>query len=413
MFDRSLRQPGAVRAFVIGNILFSGFSVPIHVALTIVCGFLVPLDKRKISPSIWFVWIITISYGLIAYSVGPCVDGIEKVFVSAAAMSLLIILIEWLSRDVRFDRPLISIREALALLHIIIFFSVAEYGFYLLNGLDSQGIRFGGLYLEPSHLALSVVPLLIYVMFFGNSIERIYVILLAFVLAAISYSSTLIILMVLISFPMLIKVASNVRLNRVLLLTLFCYCLAVTGYVLFANHDEMLLRINDLLDLRPQSNLSSLVFANGWQLLQINLENSDGFGLGFNAMGCNPRAYTEISEWLAMIDREDQNYNDGSFLFSKFGSEFGYLGVLLFISITLISLRHLISSLSTSSSMVFVLSAEWLAVIAIGGFVRSGGGYFSGPFMLAIFSLFLMIRFSEMSKTCRNSCELSRSMIRK
>lgn len=396
MSNNSLRQPNLVRLFVVANILLWGFSVPVHLALTFLCIFFVSASARKISLSTLVAWLLLLSYGVIVYFFGPCVDGIAKMIFSAAIMLLLLLALYWLSQEVHWDRPLLTTNEALALLCVITFASFSEYIFLLLGGGDPSSLRVGGLFLEPSHLALSATPLLIYIWLIGKSSQRLCAILIAGTLAFISYSSTLIILILLLNSIALSKVVLRIKLNPRSVLTLISYIAIVLGYLILANHDDTLLRLNDTFNLSSESNLSSLVYANGWQMLEVSLEKTNGLGLGLNAMGCNPRIYTEINEWLSILDKEDQNFNDGSFLLSKFGSEFGYIGVLLFFIATFISIRYMMNAARSPAYTTIILAAAWLCVLTVGGLIRSGGGYFSGPSILGIFGFLLIFRHKKL-----------------
>jgi cell division protein FtsW (lipid II flippase) len=162
---------------------------------------------------------------------------------------------------------------------------------------------------------------------------------------------------------------------------------AIIFIVAFSDSDTFL-RVNDLIDLRQESNLSSLVYANGWQQLTSYFFSTYGVGLGVNAMGCSPLANTTITEWLQILDLGGQNSNDGSFLLSKIGSEFGFVGLSFFLYVTFFSIKKLLH-VSRQSTSLEIISIGWLMVVTLGGFVRSAG-YFSGPVVLGILAYMLM-----------------------
>jgi hypothetical protein len=73
------------------------------------------------------------------------------------------------------------------------------------------------------------------------------------------------------------------------------------------------------------TNLSSLVYVQGWQMLQESLLRTHGWGIGFQQLGV---VYTNVPASIrinALLGR-DANLQDGGFILSKLGSEFGLLG---------------------------------------------------------------------------------------
>jgi hypothetical protein len=247
-------------------------------------------------------------------------------------------------------------------------------------------LRVGGLYLEPSHLALSAVPLIFLLWMRGTLAQRALAIAAAVLLMVVSYSTTFLALLVLLPLIAYLGAVFQRRINPLALVGLLVVATAPLALPLLAGSEDTLLRLNDLIDLREDANISSLVYANGWQLLDSYFSSTSGLGLGLNAMGCSPRAYTDITEWLGLFDLADQNFNDGSFILSKLGSEFGMIGLLLFAAIAVYSMRYLWRSGRPTTSSATCIAAAWLAIIGLGGLIRSGGGYFAGPVLLAVFA---------------------------
>lgn len=72
-------------------------------------------------------------------------------------------------------------------------------------------------------------------------------------------------------------------------------------------------------------NMSAFVYLSGWERMYLGLINTSGFGIGINNFGIIEEGYygKEIIKYLGFL----LNYNDGSFLFSKFVGEFGLLGL--------------------------------------------------------------------------------------
>ena len=77
-------------------------------------------------------------------------------------------------------------------------------------------------------------------------------------------------------------------------------------------------RLKGVLELNDSSNLSSLIYMQGWVDAFSNLTRTYGLGLGFNMMGCPPLN----SNWIRdiILNSYGENYfnlTDGSFIFSK------------------------------------------------------------------------------------------------
>lgn len=390
-------QPGALRLALYANILLWGIHLPfglppLNVILTLVAGALTNSQNKRMPIGLILFGFGCFAYNMVVFIAGPCTDGSLKVFPSMIMMVLLIFSVYWLASSARFGRPLLSTNEATWLLAVIAGAATLEFLIRLLSGTPIAEVRSGGLFLEPSHLALSSIPLICYLFFCGEPLQKAWGLAAAPLLLIVGYSSTLIVLLfVLIGLPHLGRLFRRSKQGSGIMI------LALLGFALFlflvssASEDTML-RVSDILDLRPESNLSSLVYVNGWMLLDHYLNSTGGVGLGFNAMGCEPRAETVVTAWLELINLGDQNYNDGSFLLSKVGSEFGILGLLAFLAMLIVALRKMLGLSREHAHPTAVICAGWLAIVFIGGLIRSGGGYFTGPVLLGLFSFFLLGR---------------------
>jgi len=385
-------QPFGVRLVVYVNTLFWGIQIPIfgsnlmpQIFVTIFVGLFFGVRRNVISIKLVIFTLMFAFYGLFLYFIGPCLDGEIKVIFSLIVFVFLAFSLNWIVGVVRFDIPLVSVREATVMAYLVAFVAVSEFAIKFLAGTPLNELRVGGLYLEPSHLAISMSPIVFYLWMFGGRFKTVLVILIFFI---VSYSSTLILIMgSVFLLPFLGRlIRRGFRLNEL-------FAVAALGGVMVVSFDilsdsDTFLRINDLVDLRQDSNLSSLVYANGWQLLGDYLNSTYGLGLGANAMGCSPLGQTEIADWLNIMDLGNQNSNDGSFLLSKIGSEFGVLGICLFVLLVVYVVKILLG-ITSKSDPLEVITVGWLAVVAIGGVVRSAG-YFSGPIVLGVFAFMVL-----------------------
>lgn len=385
-------QPPGVRLFIAANVLFWSLPLQVNLALTLLAALWLPARRAALPLSVWLVLGGVLAYGLLAFVVGPCGDSGIKVLASVVILAALFAALTRLCGATRLDQPLVTHQEAIAMLALVLLVAVGEYAYKLMTSVPYGMLRVGGLYLEPSHLALSAVPLIFWLWIRGSLAHRGFAVASAGVLMVVSYSTTLLALLVLLPLLAHLGAVFQRRINPVALLGLALIAVAPLALPLLPGFEDTFTRLNDLTDLREDANLSSLVYANGWQLLESHLGSTRGLGLGLNAMGCNPRAYTDITEWLELIDLGDQNFNDGSFILSKMGSELGVVGLLLFALIAVYSIRTMWRAGRSHTPAPHVIAAAWLAIIGIGGVIRSGGGYFAGPVLLAVFALLMLQR---------------------
>ena len=95
----------------------------------------------------------------------------------------------------------------------------------------------------------------------------------------------------------------------------------------------------DRLDLSENSsNLSSLVYQQGWELLREGFTYSRGWGIGFQQLGFAP-LNVPTSDIIYRILSDDTNLRDGSFLAAKLISEFGVFGVALIAAFMVVAVR--------------------------------------------------------------------------
>jgi hypothetical protein len=142
-------------------------------------------------------------------------------------------------------------------------------------------------------------------------------------------------------------------------------------------------------------NISALVYAQGWQLLEESLKSSSGWGLGFQQLGFG---YTNVpaSYRLYYLLKRDSNLVDGGFLLSKMGSEFGIFG-LIFVGIVTANAARCLFLLRSyamgnrhfDAATVLALASNYSIVLEI--YVR-GANYFTGSVFLATMSAFFLFR---------------------
>lgn len=129
------------------------------------------------------------------------------------------------------------------------------------------------------------------------------------------------------------------------------------------------------------SSVSALVYLQGWELLMHSLAVSRGWGIGFQQLGVH-HAHLLISQLIRKGNRGVAlNLEDGSFLFSKFGSEFGVFGIVLVLGYCVMCLR----SIHSLRSFVGVTGATYIdcIVVAFGVdmFIRGINYFYGEPLM--------------------------------
>lgn len=152
----------------------------------------------------------------------------------------------------------------------------------------------------------------------------------------------------------------------------------------------------DRLDFSTSSNnLSSLVYRQGWELLQQGLIYSHAWGIGFQQLGFAP-LNVPTSDVIYRILGDDNNLRDGSFLVAKMVAELGFVGIAL-AALFLVALvraalflRALLSVSSDNQPADMRIAAATICAFTVEMFVR-GIGYFSSTVVLAI-AAFMLIR---------------------
>lgn len=394
-------QPLAIRIAIWSNILLWSFSFPgvgslpqTHLVITLLAALAVRGRLVWLPRQMLVLLGLVNCYGVAAFLAGPCQSDLVRVLASIALLNVVCMIVWRLISTIDITRPLLSRDEAAMILLSIAGCVAIDYLFQKFTGPPNDRLRVGGFYAEPSHLAISASPLIFYL---WHSVGRQYKVIAAcisFFLLLVSFSTTLLLLLICLFSAEKFRTifANKHKIEAIVGLT----AIVALGAFFLASPlaEETLLRVNDITDLREDSNLSSLVYANGWQTLAVQLEATNGAGIGFNAMGCEPRVSTEIGGWLELIGLEDQNAKDGSFIFSKIGSELGFAGLLGWLGLIVFSLRQSLPPASdvTSDNRIFIFSI--LASVALGGLIRSPG-YFGGSMLMAAFAFGLAFRLKQ------------------
>ena len=147
-------------------------------------------------------------------------------------------------------------------------------------------------------------------------------------------------------------------------------------------------------DWANSSNLSSLVYVQGWQMLQESISRTHNWGLGFQQLGVvytNVPASVRINALLGF----DLNLQDGGFVLSKIISEMGIIGGILVFSYLYFVGKAFVGLKMAKNGLSDMSDGELFARACIIGylvelFIR-GTNYFTGTFVLMISGVLYLI----------------------
>ena len=255
-------------------------------------------------------------------------------------------------------------------------FGILKYSpFY--NEVASKAVFF---YSEPSHFSLNFLPLLLYVIIRGSSNTKILFLILGMMITIILENLTLLVgvfLVLFIAFPI----------RWLPYISFFCVAsLGIFGV------DYYIDRLNFF---GESSNLSVLVYMQGWERAYLNFFNTNGLGVGFQQFGIIGDI-GEISDKIEFLSGQRLNIFDGGSVSTKLIGEFGAVGLLI-ISVYLryfckfVKILHKYSITKVSiEDYKEILYLSFFVMYSIDLFVR-GVGYFSSSGFLFLASIIWLI----------------------
>lgn len=190
----------------------------------------------------------------------------------------------------------------------------------------------------------------------------------------------------------------RVRLVYLVFLLLFLLSVAIFVFYFYLSGFEY---FQSRLNFSGSTNLTVMVFLQGWWLAYTNFVETSGFGLGFQRLGAEGTFLPPISEEIYRVAGGYFNIPDGGFLAAKLIAEFGVLGVcitlgycLFLFYITLFLNRNLrkVRSMDSADRDVFrkfFLAGGILFGFSVEFFLR-GIGYFS-PGLFVVFSALVVL----------------------
>lgn len=306
-----------------------------------------------------------------------------------ASCALLLLLL--ISNTVNPIYKILTKENAAFVIIITVLFCLLDLiGLNLLNTSNNSGV-----FLEPSHLALYLLPFFA-IRMIENSYDKLSIFSFIFFFT-ISSNTTLLIGFIFIAILIFIKNLDSMR--KDLTKNLFKSIILITFFALFFYISDTSKVQDRLIGLffeksnLADNNMSSLVWFNGWYQAIDYLKDTYYLGAGINSMG-NDKYYFfgKHSEHIDHVIGTVLNAKDGSFMISKILSEFGIVGILLILYLinksifAIIRLKN-INKLPSLHRITVIRMAIGALVVLILLFVR-GGGYFQLIFILGISLLF-------------------------
>jgi hypothetical protein len=334
------------------------------------------LNKIYLNKNYVIYIIIAIIYIILSLIFSPC-NLTVKTYLSIILLPFLIIFIIGGYLNIIFDKYISNFIMIAISLSLII-----SAGLDKLFFLD----RIARFYYEYSHVALYIMPIIMYRLLCNYKDKIAWLSILT--ISIFSFSTTFIIGL-LCSLFFIIKIYKLKIFPLLLILPLIIF-----GYLYYDHVFDRLLGLFHTSD-SFETNLSSLVWLNGFSMANTYAINTNGLGIGFNQMGCNNTG--NIGIYSALIASGNNgivlNFEDGSFAFSKIVSELGFLGYFLTGALTFYSLNVFYRAFKEKElkKINFLILAGAISTL-ICLYVRSAG-YYQLHFIIALSMLLSQRKF--------------------
>lgn len=243
---------------------------------------------------------------------------------------------------------------------------------------------YSGIYDEPSHLAFSIYPCILITLLSKRKIIFFNGVIFSIILAYLSPSSTYLLLLLIALFLALYKKMPFFLFNISVPITLVGFW----SFIFFfkpQSINQLQIKLEGILSVGGNTNLSSLVYLQGWSDAIQNLTRTWGLGLGFNMMGCNPVPSNPSRSVISTMGLSGLNDFDGSFLFSKGTSELGIFFLILMLALSFISIK-ILNKKNYSNSRVNLIKLILISSFLATSITRTSG-YFCGTFGYLVLAL--------------------------
>lgn len=233
-------------------------------------------------------------------------------------------------------------------------------------------------FVEPSIFAMLFTPTLLYCLLISGPKHASLMLILAFLILIFIKSLVLALGLVFILFIM-----RKYYFLFFLLLSFLALCI-------FLNLDYQYY-LDRLTISGDSKNLSNLVYIQGWNILIESIKASSFLGVGFQQLGVAEIDPLVTSNVTSIVGTPINNF-DGSFLFSKFISEFGLFGLLFFFLLSrkfFLAFRNLYYFEGKSINSHFFLFKNIFLISFLFDFFIRTTGYFSPASFLFLTAILL------------------------
>jgi len=236
---------------------------------------------------------------------------------------------------------------------------------------------------EPSHLAVAVAPFLVAAPLGSRPLKRAAWLLAFVVIGALLKNLTMIVACTL---------AAVITLRPLQVLALLAL---VVPIALSQDLDYFMARLDFSQD---NQNLSSLVFLQGWQLMDESLTATHYIGRGFQQLGLVD-SDVSASQLIYALIQDGLNLLDGGFTLAKLVCELGATGIVLalvLLRITWRAVKTLRFAMASPRAAARIPAARVFAAAILVGYLIEllvrGVGYFSPSGLLMVASLWIWYR---------------------
>jgi len=365
--------------FIYYRLGLGNFSLSTLVALTVlfVCLRLkwITRDCRLAIALVFFILILNIISSFFVNGIADLFN--IKVYFSVVSLLLMVYFASCFANNISYLSDSTIKKASFRMFYILC--AIGMVGAVLIIGgvvQDKSMVFFS----EPSAFALIFLPFFSFALFYARGTTTIIIFIVSFSIALAVQNLTLLVGLVF----------CVITLKKVRILPFavaFCLMLFVWTFYQFT-YDYTY--FSSRLSFANSTNFSVLVYLSGLERAFLNFTESLGLGAGFQQMGYNG-VVGESQKVLESLGAGHLNLYDGSFIASKFISEFGLIGLIFCILFTLKFIKSFISFNSKKSySAQHVLAYCFLLSFIIPLFIR-GAGYLN-PYVFMMLSSMFMYR---------------------
>ena len=228
---------------------------------------------------------------------------------------------------------------------------------------------------EPSHFALVYLPFLFYMAKENIGWRRFLIVAFGFLIGYFIESMTLLVGCMLIAL---------IIISWRYLLIFLSLALIITTQI---NLDYYVARLP--FEENRLTNISLLVYLQGWQLMAESMRTTLGWGIGFQQLGIYMKEVEATTQIYALIQYY-ANILDGGFTLAKVISEFGIFGIGLAFAYVFLIKKYVLNKRIKTNSAQYIFSQAILISFMIEVFIR-GVGYFSGTSILVISAIWVIL----------------------